>query len=180
LVKTQAGAAQKQKKRNFRKRNKMKNKYLTTVIALFISSLVNGQVTIENRQQRNADVIAFSKLESEYQQVQKELMQLELQQKQILALMGQYNEKQKRLLPRIEKLETAYDGNMKKGMTNTVNSENQLLKATMQIEEIQMSFNMQYLQMQSQLQSNNRRYTTISNIMKTKHDTVKNMISNVR
>jgi predicted metal-dependent hydrolase len=56
----------------------------------------------------------------------------------------------------------------------------QLLAATKQMRETQMSFNLQYLQLQSQMQNENRSYTAISNIMKTKHDTVKNSISNVR
>jgi len=43
-----------------------------------------------------------------------------------------------------------------------------------------MSFNLQYLQLQSQMQSESRAFNAISNIMKTKHDTVKNSISNVR
>jgi hypothetical protein len=43
-----------------------------------------------------------------------------------------------------------------------------------------MDFNLQYLQLQSQMQHENRSYTAISNIMKTKHDTVKNSISNIR
>ena len=54
------------------------------------------------------------------------------------------------------------------------------LSATQQMQETQMSFNLQYLQLQSQMQSENRSYTAISNIMKTKHDTVKNSISNIR
>ncbi|PYN24669.1 MAG: hypothetical protein DMD76_14400 [Candidatus Rokuibacteriota bacterium] len=44
----------------------------------------------------------------------------------------------------------------------------------------QMSFNLQYLQLQSQMQNENHAYTAVSNIMKTKHDTVKNSISNIR
>ena len=60
------------------------------------------------------------------------------------------------------------------------NSQQQLLAATRQMQETQMSFNLQYLQLQSQMQHENRSYTAISNIMKTKHDTVKNSISNVR
>jgi hypothetical protein len=56
----------------------------------------------------------------------------------------------------------------------------QLMNATKQMQETQMSFNLQYLQLQSQMQSENRSYTAISNIMKTKHDTVKNSISNIR
>ena len=46
--------------------------------------------------------------------------------------------------------------------------------------ESAMSFNLQYLQLQSQMQAENRAYTAVSNIMKTKHDTVKNSISNIR
>lgn len=56
----------------------------------------------------------------------------------------------------------------------------ELLDATKQMQETQMSFNLQYLQLQSQMQNENRSYTAISNIMKTKHDTVKNSISNIR
>ena len=55
-----------------------------------------------------------------------------------------------------------------------------LVNATRQMEETQMSFNLQYLQLQSQMQNENRSYTAVSNIMKTKHDTVKNSISNIR
>jgi hypothetical protein len=59
-------------------------------------------------------------------------------------------------------------------------SQSDLLNATKQMQETQMSFNLQYLQLQSQMQNENRSYTMISNVMKTKHDTVKNSISNIR
>ena len=59
-------------------------------------------------------------------------------------------------------------------------SQDQLLAATKQMQETQMSFNLQYLQLQSQMQHENRSYTAISNLMKTKHDTVKNSIGNIR
>jgi hypothetical protein len=55
-----------------------------------------------------------------------------------------------------------------------------LFVAGKQMHETQMSFNLQYLQLQSQMQHENRSFTAISNIMKTKHDTVKNSISNIR
>jgi hypothetical protein len=58
--------------------------------------------------------------------------------------------------------------------------DSELLAATKQMQETQMSFNLQYLQLQSQMQNENRSYTAVSNIMKTKHDTVKNTISNIR
>jgi hypothetical protein len=63
---------------------------------------------------------------------------------------------------------------------DNISSGSQLLSATKQMQEIQMSFNPQYLQLQSQMRNENRSYTAVSNIMKTKHDTIKNSISNVR
>jgi len=57
---------------------------------------------------------------------------------------------------------------------------NQLLAAVQQMQETQMSFNLQYLQLQETMQNENRQYTMVSNIMKTKQDTVKNSISNIR
>jgi hypothetical protein len=61
-----------------------------------------------------------------------------------------------------------------------VDSPSALLEATKQLQETQMSFNLQYLELQAQMQNENRNYTAVSNIMKTKHDTVKNSISNIR
>lgn len=55
-----------------------------------------------------------------------------------------------------------------------------LMQATQRMQETQMSFNLQYLQLQNQMQAADRQYAAVSNIMKTKHDTVKNSISNVR
>jgi hypothetical protein len=66
------------------------------------------------------------------------------------------------------------------GATAGGSSQTELLNATKEMQETQMSFNLQYLQLQSQMQHENRSYTAISNIMKTKHETVKNSISNVR
>jgi len=42
------------------------------------------------------------------------------------------------------------------------------------------SFSFQYLQLQEKMQRENREIAMISNIMKTKHETVKNSISNIR
>lgn len=60
------------------------------------------------------------------------------------------------------------------------NSQQELFDATREMQETQMSFNLQYLQLQSQMQNENRSYTAVSNILKTKHDTVKNSIGNIR
>jgi hypothetical protein len=53
-------------------------------------------------------------------------------------------------------------------------------KATKAIQETQGFFNLEQLQLLSRMQRENRAYTAVSNLMKTKHDTVKNSISNVR
>lgn len=55
-----------------------------------------------------------------------------------------------------------------------------LANALPRMQETQMSFNLQYLQLQNQMQDENRMYTAVSNILKTKHDTVKNSIQNIR
>ena len=61
-----------------------------------------------------------------------------------------------------------------------VNSPSDLIADTKTMQEMQMSFNLQYLELQQQMQDENRRFTMISNIMKTKHDTAKNSINNIR
>jgi len=48
------------------------------------------------------------------------------------------------------------------------------------MQEMNESFSMQYLALQQKMQDENRRFTLLSNIMKTKHDTAKNSISNIR
>ncbi len=55
-----------------------------------------------------------------------------------------------------------------------------VLAAQKQLQEMNQSFNMQYLGLQQQMQDESRRFTLLSNIIKTKHDTAKNSISNVR
>ena len=54
-----------------------------------------------------------------------------------------------------------------------------LIGATQAMQELQMSFNLQYLQLQDSMQNDNRQFTMVSNIMKTKHDTAKNTIRNI-
>lgn len=160
----------------------MKYKYRATVLSLFITSLVAGQVKGYNKKITKTDSLAFVATEQEYQWVQKELQQLEQEKKQLLILMEQYNNHQKKILPRLQKLESGYDSLSKKTipLASGNTPQDPLLNGTKQMQETQMSFNLQYLQLQSQMQHENRSYTAISNIMKTKHDTIKNSISNVR
>jgi len=55
-----------------------------------------------------------------------------------------------------------------------------LYQASREMAEMSQSFNLQYLQLQQNMQNENRQFTLVSNIMKTKHDTAKNAINNVR
>jgi hypothetical protein len=59
-------------------------------------------------------------------------------------------------------------------------SQQKLLDQTKGMQEMMASFNLQYLQLQEKMQGENRSFTTISNVMKTKHDTAKASINNVR
>jgi hypothetical protein len=76
--------------------------------------------------------------------------------------------------------EGASVGKSAMGAAGGSSGQDQLLQATKQMQETQMSFNLQYLQLQSQMQNENRSYTAVSNVLKTKHDTVKNSINNIR
>ena len=40
--------------------------------------------------------------------------------------------------------------------------------------------NLYYLQLQQQIQDENRTYSTLSNVLKARHETVKNAIGNIR
>jgi hypothetical protein len=60
------------------------------------------------------------------------------------------------------------------------NSQDALLAATKNMQETQMSFNLQYLQLQSSMQNEHRRFTMVSNVLKTRHDIVKSSISDIR
>ena len=55
-----------------------------------------------------------------------------------------------------------------------------LLQAIKDMTEMSQSFNIQYLDLQQQMQDENRRFALVSNIMKNKHDTAKNSINNIR
>jgi predicted ribosomally synthesized peptide with nif11-like leader len=59
-------------------------------------------------------------------------------------------------------------------------SESPTLVATRHMQDMNQTFNLQYLQLQQEMQSENRKFTTLSNVLKTKHDTAKATINNVR
>jgi hypothetical protein len=66
------------------------------------------------------------------------------------------------------------------GGTQVAGGSGDMMSQMQQFSEMNMSFNMQYLALQQKMQSDNRQFTSLSNIMKTKHDAAKNAINNVR
>ena len=56
----------------------------------------------------------------------------------------------------------------------------ELFKAIGEMQEMQMSFNLQYLMLQNKISQENRQFSMVSNIMKNKHDTAGNSINNIR
>ena len=56
----------------------------------------------------------------------------------------------------------------------------ELFKAIGEMQEMQMSFNLQYLMLQNKISQENRQFSMVSNIMKNKHDTARNSINNIR
>lgn len=70
---------------------------------------------------------------------------------------------------------SAVDGLAAGGDTSAV-----LLQQTQRMQEMNQSFNLQYLQLQENMQADNRQFTTLSNVMKTKQETAKNAIGNIR
>lgn len=70
--------------------------------------------------------------------------------------------------------------NTNTGTAKTGNAQQDLMNQTKDMQEMMASFNLQYLQLQEKMQQENRSFSTISNVMKTKHDTAKASINNVR
>jgi hypothetical protein len=58
--------------------------------------------------------------------------------------------------------------------------ESEKLQQMMEMQEQNQVYNMQYLKLQEQAQADNRRFKTISNLMKVRHDTAKSAINNMR
>ena len=96
------------------------------------------------------------------QQIHEKMIQMSEDQAKIYAALG-------------KKIEDLSKLAVQKGI-----SQAELMQATKNLQETQMSFNLQYLQLQNSMQNENRQFTMVSNVMKTKHDTAKNIISNIK
>ena len=129
------------------------------------------------------DVKKLKKWDNSYEVWEKGMKELNSQRANLEKQLKEYNDQLTKMNKTTSSLEVDY-GDL--GVTGQINSasgsngtQSQLMQATQQMQETQMSFNMQYLQLQNSMQNENRQFTMVSNIMKTKHDTVKNTISNI-
>lgn len=64
--------------------------------------------------------------------------------------------------------------------TDIADSQAELMRTMLEMQAMQTSFSLQYLELQERMQRQAREVNAISNIMKTKHDSVKNTIINIR
>ncbi len=55
-----------------------------------------------------------------------------------------------------------------------------IMVGTANMQEMQMSFNLQYLMLQNKISHEDRQFSMVSNMIKNKHDTAKNSINNIR
>ncbi len=62
--------------------------------------------------------------------------------------------------------------------TQTTNNES--FEQIKQIQQQSQQFNLKYLELQQEIQEENRRYTALSNVLKANHDTVKSVLTNLR
>ena len=160
-------------------------KYKISLLAIMVLFTFNLSVA-QKRQMKNRKTVAaaFARLEPDYTNVQSELQQLDEQRKQLLNMMASFNEAQKKVAEHVKDIEGKLNdlGPGSDNITSAAggNSQDQLMAATKQMQETQMSFNLQYLQLQSSMQNTNRQFTTVSAVIRTKHDKVKNILSNAR
>jgi hypothetical protein len=152
-------------------------RYYLLLVILAITNSAKAQLTDTLVTPKKITKQEWVKLSSEYTQLQKKIKALEIERTELQSKMQAHDSALALISKRLKRWEEQVDSFL---FAPGGNMQDQLLNATKQMQETQMSFNLQYLQLQSQMQHENRSYTAISNIMKTKHDTVKNSISNVR
>ena len=63
---------------------------------------------------------------------------------------------------------------------SSLGSNTSTMTTMMQMQEQSQMFNMQYLQLQENMQAENRDFSVLSNVMKAKSDTAKNTLSNIK
>ena len=114
---------------------------------------------------------AISQLTSTFTGLTEDVDQLAASQKNLYECLQSY----RRMYDQLSGLATVLIGLVRSGAPQA-----QLLQATQNMQEMQMSFNLQYLMLQNKISQENRQFSMRSEIMKNKHDTAKNSINNIR
>lgn len=96
--------------------------------------------------------------------------------KQLEETLQAYSVQQKALAKSISKTEILLDQVLSKDKKNQI----KIQEATRHLQQAEKNSNDPLLKLQVVIQNENRIYTSISNILKLKHDTAKNSISNIR
>jgi len=106
----------------------------------------------------------------------KDLQQLVISQRALFEAVGDLDAMYTKLTRKILEVSRIAGEAEKAGGSATA----RLIKAVEEMRDMSQSFNMQYLMLQNKISQENRQFTMVSNIMKTKHDTAKNAINNIR
>ncbi len=121
-------------------------------------------------QQDNADHVSkkqIKQMNAQYEQLQNDVKALEQQRIQLEVALKNYDTKLKDLTQSLGKTEQQYDHALPQSAPE------QLLAATRQAEATQMSYNIQFMQVENQLQNQNRQFEIITGMLKTKLDAIK-------
>jgi uncharacterized protein YukE len=102
---------------------------------------------------------------------------------QNLADLDEYSESIARIHQELSSRTLAMNAQIQTFLANIatfVDNPPDLVASARALQEANISYNVQYLNLQQEMQANNRAFTALSNVMKTKHETVKNAINNIR
>ncbi len=120
---------------------------------------------------------------SQNNEIKRNLLGLNESQQQNLELLNSYSENisqaAEEFSTKMKEFTNALMSFMENIKSNEDNQTN-LLDAISKMQEMSMSFNLQYLMLQNKISRENREFSMISIIMKNKHDTAKNSINNIR
>ena len=161
-----------------------KNYILLFTFSLFMSCLTSNVIAqSKTSHSTSIDLKKLKKWDKSYEEWEKNMQELNKLRANLDKQLKEYNEQLTKITKNTKDLDSDYGelglSRETSSSSGSGDAQSQMMQATQQMQETQMSFNLQYLQLQNSMQNENRQFTMVSNIMKTKHDTVKNTISNI-
>lgn len=131
-----------------------------SLLFLWINNL-SAQQSVSHITKKN-----FKKLSEQYEVLQKSIKDLELQRMQLEKSLKDYDLKLKTFKDDLEKKEQEYDEALPESDAD------QKLASTRQADAVRLSYNLQYLQLQNQLQNQTGQIAEVNDFMKTKLDAI--------